>query len=134
MRGATLVFAQEAVPSEGAFLGPIVLTDVSHAMPIMRDETFGPVACVQVVADADAAVAAANDTPFGLGAVVFGPEERAAAVARRLTAGMIGVNRSCGGATGTPWVGARQSGYGFHSSIDGHRQFAQTRVLTTTSS
>jgi acyl-CoA reductase-like NAD-dependent aldehyde dehydrogenase len=63
--------------------------------------------------------------------VVFGgDEERTAAVARRLKAGMVGVNRAVGGAAGTPWVGARESGFGFHKSRDGHRQFAQTRVLT----
>ena len=39
-------------------------------------------------------------------------------------------NQSVGGAKGTPWVGARESGYGFHSSVEGHRQFTQTRVLS----
>jgi acyl-CoA reductase-like NAD-dependent aldehyde dehydrogenase len=79
----------------------------------------------------DEAVARANDPRFGLGAVVFGAEgERTEGVARRLTAGMVGVNRSAGGLPGTPWVGARESGYGFHKSKEGHRQFTQTRVLT----
>jgi acyl-CoA reductase-like NAD-dependent aldehyde dehydrogenase len=78
----------------------------------------------------DEAVDRANDTHFGLGAVVFGGDD-ATGVARRLTAGMIGVNRAAGGAVGTPWVGARQSGFGFHKSHDGHKQFTQTRVLTT---
>jgi acyl-CoA reductase-like NAD-dependent aldehyde dehydrogenase len=40
-------------------------------------------------------------------------------VARRLTAGMIGINRGVGGATGTPWVGARHSGYGYHKGVVG---------------
>ena len=75
------------------------------------------------------AVRLANDTPFGLGAVVFGGD-RATEVARKMTAGMIGINKSCGGAEGTPWVGARQSGYSFHSSKDGHRNFTQTRVVS----
>ncbi len=114
----------------GNFLSPTVLAGVTHEMAIMREETFGPVACVQVVDGEADAVALANDTPYGLGAAVFGPDERAREVARRLTAGMIGVNRSCGGVRGTPWVGARQSGYGYHSSRDGHRQFAQVRVVT----
>ncbi len=100
-------------------------------MEIGRQETFGPVACVTRVGSVDEAVERANDTPFGLGAVVFGGEEGGTeAVARRLTAGMVGVNRSAGGAAGTPWVGARESGFGFHKSRDGHRQFTQTRVLT----
>jgi acyl-CoA reductase-like NAD-dependent aldehyde dehydrogenase len=83
------------------------------------------------VASVDEAVERANDTEYGLGAVVFGrDEERAGAVARRLNAGMIGINRPVRGVAGTPWVGARQSGFGFHKSKDGHRQFTQTRVVT----
>jgi len=114
------------------FVIPTVLADVTDEMDIATAETFGPVACVTRVASADEAVARANDTPFGLGAVVFGSgDERTNGVARRLTAGMIGVNRPPGGAAGTPWVGARESGIGFHKSKDGHKQFTQTRVLST---
>jgi len=113
------------------YVTPTVLSDVTDDMDIACEETFGPVACVTRVKSVDEAIQRANDTEFGLGAVVFGgDEERAALVARRLTAGMIGVNRAVGGAAGTPWVGARQSGFGFHKSKDGHRQFAQTRVVT----
>lgn len=113
------------------FVTPTVLSGVTEEMEIGSVETFGPVACVTRVASVDEAVARANDTPFGLGAVVFGgDEERAADVGRRLTAGMVGINRSVGGVPGTPWVGARESGFGFHKSKDGHRQFTQTRVLT----
>ncbi len=64
------------------------------------------------------------------GAVVGGDLERAEQVARRIDAGMVGVNRGVGGASGTPWVGARQSGYGYHKSTGGHRQFAQTLVVS----
>ena len=113
------------------FVAPTVLTGVTEAMDIGSVETFGPVACVTRVASVDEAVDRANDTHFGLGAVVFGGDQkRTADVARRLTAGMIGINRTSGGAAGTPWVGARESGFGFHKSKDGHRQFTQTRVLT----
>ena len=113
------------------FVTPTVLTGVADEMSIAREETFGPVACVTRVRSLDEAVERANDTEFGLGAVVFGrDEEKTQAVARRLTAGMIGINRSVGGVAGTPWVGARQSGFGFHKSRDGHRQFTQTRVVT----
>lgn len=113
------------------FVTPTVLTGVTEEMDIGTVETFGPVACVTRVSSVDEAIDRANDTPFGLGAVVFGGDtERTEGVARRLTAGMIGVNRSAGGLPGTPWVGARESGFGFHKSKDGHRQFTQTRVLT----
>ena len=116
------------------FIDPIVLTGVTEAMDIGSVETFGPVACVTRVANVDEAVTRANDSPFGLGAVVFGGDtERAAQVGRRLTAGMVGVNRAAGGVAGTPWVGARESGLGYHKSPAGHRQFTQARVLTVAS-
>ncbi len=112
------------------FVMPTVLTAVTHDMDIARTETFGPVACIITVADEHEAVDKANDTEFGLGAVVFGEPEHANRVARQLNAGMIGVNKSVGGACGAPWVGARQSGYGYHASRDGHRQFCQPRVVS----
>jgi acyl-CoA reductase-like NAD-dependent aldehyde dehydrogenase len=100
-------------------------------MEIMREETFGPVACVQAFATVDEAVRLANDTPFGLGAAVFGRDvARAGEVAARIEAGMVGINQGCGGADGCPWVGAKESGYGFHSGPEGHRQFAQVRVIS----
>jgi len=127
--GARLLLDQGR--GEGCFLPPLALVDVRHDMRIMRDETFGPVACIQRVDGDDEAVRLANDTPFGLGAVVFGGDlDRAARVGRRLRAGMIGVNRAVGGAEGAPWVGAGQSGYGFHSGPEGHRQFAQVRIVS----
>ena len=113
------------------FVTPTVLTGVTEKMSIATDETFGPVACVTRVESEDEAIRRANATHFGLGAVVFGEDdERTARVARQLTAGMIGINKAVGGAKGTPWVGARQSGFGFHKSKDGHRQFTQARVVT----
>lgn len=113
------------------FIIPTVLSNVTGDMAIARDETFGPVACITRVGSDDEAVAKANASPFGLGAVVFGEdEEHAGRVARRLSAGMIGINRECRGARGTPWVGARESGFGFHKSREGHRQFTQTRVIS----
>ena len=78
----------------------------------------------------DEAIAVANQSPFALGATVFGDVGAAAAVASQLDAGMIGINKSIFGVGDIPWVGAKQSGYGFHSSPDGYRQFTQTRVVS----
>ena len=128
-QGARLVTESREHPAH--FITPTVLSDLTEDMTIMREETFGPVACISRFTSEDEAVRMANDTPFGLGAVVFGQDEaRALDVARRLDAGMIGVNKSCGGASGAPWVGAKESGFGYHSSRDGHRQFTQARVVS----
>jgi succinate-semialdehyde dehydrogenase/glutarate-semialdehyde dehydrogenase len=127
--GATVLTGGE--PREGNFVAPTILADVDHTMEVMREETFGPVACVQAFSTLDEAVRLANDTPFGLGAAVFGGDiARAEEVAARINAGMVGINQGCGGADGCPWVGAKESGYGFHSGPEGHRQFAQVRVLS----
>ena len=127
--GATVLVGGEG--HHDNFVTPTVLTGVTEEMDIGTVETFGPVACISRVSSVDEAVERANDTKFGLGAVVFGGDpDNTEAVARRLTAGMIGVNRAAGGVSGTPWVGAGESGFGFHKSKDGHRQFTQTRVLT----
>ncbi len=127
-KGARVLTGGKA--GEGLYIPPTVLAETTEEMEIMRHETFGPVACVSTFRDEDEAVRRANQGPYGLGAVVFGSDERAAGVARRLDAGMIGVNQAIYGTSGTPWVGAKESGYGFHGSRDGHRQFTQTRVLS----
>ncbi len=127
--GARVIAGDQDAP--GNFVRPTVIVGLDHTMEIMREETFGPVACIMTFQDEEEAVRLANDTPYGLGAAVFGRDAaNAERVARRLSAGMIGINQGCGGAQGSPWVGARQSGYGFHSGTAGHRQFAQVRAVS----
>lgn len=127
-RGARLLLG--GTSSEGNFVPPTVLAGLDHSMPIMGEETFGPVACLMTFTTDEEAIQLANDSPYGLGGAVFGSVARAEAVADRLTTGMVGINRGCGGAEGTPWVGARQSGYGYRGGPEGHRQFAQVRVVS----
>ncbi len=112
------------------YIEPTVLTGCTHDMRIMHDETFGPICCIQRVNNDEEASRLANETPYGLGGAVFGEVDHAVKVARQLTPGMVGINKACGGAEGTPWVGACQSGYGYHSGRDGHRQFSQVRMVS----
>ena len=128
-QGATVACGDS--PLDGNYVTPTVLTGLDHSMDIMREETFGPIACIMRVENEEQALELANDTPYGLGAAVFGSDlDRAAHVARRMTAGMVGINKGCGGAKGSPWVGAQQSGYGFHGGPHGHRQFTQVRIVS----
>jgi len=128
-QGATVACGDS--PLDGNYVTPTVLTGLDHSMDIMREETFGPIACIMRVENEEQALELANDTPYGLGAAVFGSDlERASSVARRMTAGMVGINKGCGGAKGSPWVGAQQSGYGFHGGPHGHRQFTQVRIVS----
>jgi len=112
------------------YIEPTVLTGCSHDMQIMHDETFGPICCIQRFTGDAKAIDLANETPYGLGGAVYGETGHAMEVARHLTPGMVGINKGCGGADGTPWVGACQSGYGYHSGRDGHRQFTQVRMVS----
>jgi len=74
----------------GLYMRPTVLTGVTHAMEIMREETFGPCIPVMAYADTDEAVRLANDTQFGLTAsVLAGSEEEALAIGRRINAGAV---------------------------------------------
>ena len=123
--GATLVVAGEA-RGPGFYLTPSVVTGVTPEMDLARDETFGPVVAIQSVADADEAVARANATRYGLGASVWGPPGPITdAIADRLQAGMVGVNRGLSAAGGAPWVGWKMSGFGFSRGVAGLRQFMQ---------
>jgi aldehyde dehydrogenase (NAD+) len=76
----------------GLWCKPVVLVDVKPGMKIMTDETFGPVLPVMSVANAEEAVALANGTEFGLSGAVFGPRDRAIAVAKQLDCGAISIN------------------------------------------
>jgi len=111
-----------------AFIVPTVLAGITDDMRIANEETFGPVVCINRFSDVSDAVATANRTKYGLGAVVFG-KEGVGEIVQRLEAGMVGVNTSAGGGGDTPWVGAKQSSYGYHGSPDGHRQFTQVKVV-----
>lgn len=77
----------------GRYLRPTVLTGVTHAMRLMREETFGPVLPVMAFSSADEAVALANDSEFGLSAgVLAGSLDEAEAVGLQLKAGAVSLN------------------------------------------
>ncbi|GIU11771.1 aldehyde dehydrogenase [Shewanella sp. c952] len=109
------------------FIQPTVVANITADMLLEQDETFGPVVAISRFNDISQAIERANDSPYGLSASVFGGVG-AAGIAEQMEAGMVGVNQGGGGAG--PWVGAKQSGFGFHGGAAGHRQFAQVRVLS----
>ncbi len=111
------------------YIHPTVITRMSNDMRMEQEETFGPVVAISRYTNIEDAIERANDSDYGLGAVVFGADG-AEAVANQLEAGMIGINQGPGGSGDAPWVGAKQSGFGFHGSAEGHRQFAQVSVMS----
>jgi acyl-CoA reductase-like NAD-dependent aldehyde dehydrogenase len=128
--GAKIIYG-DPQKTEGNHLQPVILVDVTPEMNIMIDETFGPVVCITAVKNENEAVEQSNLGSYALGGVVFSTNlDHARSVARRLDAGMVGINRRVGGASGSPWVGAKGSGYGYHGSSGGHRQFTQLRIVS----
>ncbi|MBE2227633.1 MAG: aldehyde dehydrogenase [Ignavibacteria bacterium] len=131
-KGAKLVTGGKAPKgNKGFFMEPTLLTNLSHKHRIMNEETFGPVVAIQKVKSEDEAVKLANDSPFGLGATVWTKNKKKGLdIARKIESGMIGVNQGIGAVSGTPWVGVKQSGYGYIGSIDGIRQFTVPRKIS----
>lgn len=130
-KGAKVLYGGQKIPGEGYFLEPTVVTNLSERHDIMVSETFGPVVCIQKVKSADEAVEKANKSTFGLGATVWtGNLKKGRMIAEKIESGMIGVNQGIGGAPGTPWVGVKQSGFGFLGSVEGVRQFTVPKKIS----
>ena len=109
------------------YIVPTVIAEVNDTMLLEQEETFGPVVSIDSFSTVNEAITRSNNSTYGLGAVVFG-QQNAAYVAEQLEAGMVGINKGPGSGYG-PWVGAKQSGFGYHGTASGHRQFTQTKVI-----
>ena len=97
-------------------------------MDVFRPQTEGE---GREVADAEEAIRLANDGDYGLGATVWTADAtRGEDLAARVQAGMVGINRGIRGVGDSPWVGARQSGFGFTGSVEGTRHFTQVRTIS----
>lgn len=102
----------------GNFVRPTVLTDVPPSARAVREEVFGPVLVVASFSDTDEAVRLANDTSYGLLAVMWTRDLATAhSIARRLESGMVVVNDSPTTYPQTPFAGIKSSGVGFEQGF-----------------
>ena len=129
--GATIVRGGHSSP-QGAFYDATLLTGVAHGSAINATEIFGPVTAVVRFEDVDDAVRMANDTEYGLMAYVFGEERQAVAVARRLEAGMVAVNRGVVSDPAAPFGGVKQSGLGREGGFEGILEFLEEKYIALT--
>ena len=129
--GARLLLGGTVPPGKGAYYPPTVLTGVGKGMPAFDEELFGPVAAIVGVPDEAAAVRAANDSAFGLGAAVFTRDtargERLAA--QSLEAGSCFVNSLVQSDPRLPFGGIKESGYGRELSSFGIREFVNVKTV-----
>jgi len=127
--GATVLAGGAPLEGPGAFFAPTVLVDVTLEMPVMAEETFGPVAAVIPVDDDDEAVRIANATRYGLGASVWSSDpEHALAVGRRVTSGALFVNAVVASDPRLPFGGTKRSGYGRELGEAGALEFTNART------
>ncbi len=114
----------------GAFMEPTILTGIDAGNPAFKQEFFGPVALFFRVADEKAAVALANDSPFGLGGSVFTKDtERGKRVARLIDTGMVFINSSAVSSPELPFGGVKNSGYGRELSGAGIQEFVNKKLI-----
>ena len=129
--GATLVNGGVEPPDgleTGYFIRPTVFADVTMDMRIAREEIFGPVLSILTYTDTDDAVRIANDSDYGLAAMVFGEPDEAMAVARRLRAGWLVVNGADQSFT-APYGGYKQSGLGKELGVAGLEEYLEQKAI-----
>ncbi|MEV6638644.1 NAD-dependent succinate-semialdehyde dehydrogenase [Amycolatopsis sp. NPDC051371] len=128
--GAKVLLGGEPVDGPGFFYPPTVLDQVRPGMAAFDEETFGPLAAIIRVADADEAVELANRTEFGLGAAVWTSDvDRARTLAREIEAGAVFVNGVVASDPRLPFGGIKKSGYGRELGAEGIREFCNTKTL-----
>ncbi|MBB5697870.1 NAD-dependent succinate-semialdehyde dehydrogenase [Sphingomonas yantingensis] len=128
--GARLLFGAEKLDLPGAYLTPGILLDVDPDSDFAKEELFGPVAMVFRADDLDAAIALANDVPFGLGSSIWtndeGERER---LVRDLECGMVAVNQMVASVPEAPFGGIKRSGHGRELGPWGMHEFMNLKAV-----
>lgn len=128
--GAQVVTGATIPDRPGYFYHPTVLAGVPTGALVLREEIFGPVAPIVEFDDEDEAVAAANDTEYGLVSYVYtGDLARGLRVAEAIDTGMVGVNRGVVSDPAAPFGGTKQSGIGREGGHDGLLEFTETKYI-----
>src|SRR3954462_1075180 len=129
-KGASVAVGGLRVDGSGYFFEPTVLTDIPDNAKLLKDEIFGPVAPVKGFADEEEAVAAANDTEYGLVAYVYTRDiKRALRVCEGLETGMIGLNQGMVSNPAAPFGGVKASGFGREGGYEGIEEYLETKYI-----
>ncbi|AWH00699.1 NAD-dependent succinate-semialdehyde dehydrogenase [Rhodococcus ruber] len=129
-RGARVRTGGQIPDGPGTFYPPTVLDEVPADARLLREEIFGPVAAITVFDTEDEAVAAANDTEYGLAAYFYTRDlNRAMRVAGALKTGMVGVNRGVISDVAAPFGGVKESGFGREGAAEGIEEYLDTKYI-----
>jgi acyl-CoA reductase-like NAD-dependent aldehyde dehydrogenase len=128
-KGARVLCGGSRLDGAGNFFAPTVLIDVDHSMAVMRDESFGPLIGIAAVDGDEAAVAAMQDTEYGLTAGVYTPDRaRAERILARMATGSVYWNCCDRVRPRLPWSGRGHSGIGVTLSTHGIRAFLRPKA------
>jgi len=130
-RGAKPAVGGQPGDGSGYFYAPTVVAGVEPGSRILREEVFGPVAPVATFETDDEAIAAANDTEFGLVSYAFTASwDRALRLMDELQAGMVGLNRGLVSNPAAPFGGIKQSGFGREGGPEGIQEYLDVKYVT----
>ncbi|CUH53181.1 aldehyde dehydrogenase family protein [Shimia marina] len=126
--GATAHIETFAEDDGGAYLTPQILTDVTHEMRVMRDESFGPVVGIMKVSSDEEAIALMNDSEFGLTASLWTTDvARAERVGNEIETGTVFMNRADYLDPGLCWTGCKNTGRGGGLSVIGFQNLTRPK-------
>jgi succinate-semialdehyde dehydrogenase / glutarate-semialdehyde dehydrogenase len=129
-KGARVLCGAKRVDGPGHFYAPTVLVDVPGDARLLKEEIFGPVAPITAFHSEDEAIAAANDTEFGLVAYLYtGDVKRALRVSERIETGMVGLNQGLVSNAGAPFGGIKHSGIGREGGPEGIAEYLETKYV-----
>ena len=129
-KGAKVLTGGKKHALGGRFYEPTVLSNITADMKIMHEETFGPVAAVVKFKTEEEAVAAANNTEFGLASYFYSRDiGRVWRVAEKLEYGMVGINTGIISNEVAPFGGVKQSGLGREGSKYGIEEYLEMKYL-----
>jgi succinate-semialdehyde dehydrogenase / glutarate-semialdehyde dehydrogenase len=129
-RGAHAIVGGHSRDGAGYFFDPTVLADVPADAELLKEEIFGPVAPVKGFDDEEEAIAAANDTEFGLVAYLYTRDvKRALRVVEKLETGMVGLNQGMVSNPAAPFGGIKQSGFGREGGPEGIEEYLETKYV-----
>lgn len=126
--GATAHIDHMPADDEGAYLTPQILTDVTHEMDVMTEESFGPVVGIMKVRDDDHAIELMNDCKYGLTAAIWTKDAAAAeAIGARLETGTVFMNRQDYLDPALCWSGCKDTGRGAGLSVLGYHALTRPK-------
>jgi succinate-semialdehyde dehydrogenase/glutarate-semialdehyde dehydrogenase len=129
-RGGRVLTGGGSVDRPGYFYEATVITEIPDDARVLSEEIFGPVAPVKSFESEDEAIAAANDTEFGLVAYVYTRDlKRALRVVERLETGMVGLNQGLVSNAAAPFGGVKASGFGREGGVEGIAEYLETKYV-----